>query len=73
MDGIDLDIEGGDYKYYFEFIIELWMFMDNDQLKGYLIIGVFQCLYFDYYMGFEKFGFGKELNVCVKQLEWKYS
>lgn len=40
MDGIDFDIEGGSYKYYFEFIIELCIFMDKDLLKSYLIMGV---------------------------------
>lgn len=65
MDGIDFDIEGGSYKYYFEFIIELCIFMDKDLLKSYLIMGVLQCLYFDYYLGFKIFGLG-EIKVCVK-------
>ena len=73
MDGIDLDIEGGDYKYYPEFITELRTLMDNDQSKGYLITGAPQCPYPDHHMGPEKPGSGKELNARVKQLEWKHS
>jgi len=71
MDGIDLDIEGGDYKYYPEFITELRTLMDNDQSKGYLITGAPQCPYPDHHMGPEKPGSGKELTAHVKLLAWK--
>ena len=71
MDGIDLDIEGGDYKYYPEFITELRTLMDNDQSKGYLITGAPQCLYPDHHMGPEKPGSGKGPTTHVKQLAWK--
>ena len=59
MDGIDLDIEGGDYKYYPEFITKLRMLMDNDQSKEYLITGAPQCPYPDHHLGPEKPGSGK--------------
>jgi len=60
MDGIDLDIEGGDYKYYPEFITELRTLMDNDQTKSYLITGAPQCPYPDHHLGPEKPGSGLE-------------
>ena len=60
MDGIDLDIEGGDYKYYPEFITELRTLMDNDQTKNYLITGAPQCPYPDHHLGPEKPGSGKK-------------
>ena len=64
MDGIDLDIEGGGYKYYPEFITELRMLMDNDQTKNYLITGAPQCPYPDHHLGPEKPGSGK-ISVLI--------
>ena len=60
MDGIDLDIEGGDYKYYPEFITELRKLMDDDQTKSYLITGAPQCPFPDHHLGPVKPGTGKQ-------------
>lgn len=60
MDGIDLDIEGGDYKYYPEFITELRKLMDDDQTKSYLITGAPQCPFPDHHLGPVKPGTGLE-------------
>lgn len=71
MDGIDLDIEGGDYKNYPEFITELRMLMDNDQTKNYLITGAPQCPYPDHHLGPEKPGSGKTYyaqDTLIKRL-----
>ena len=65
MDGIDLDIEGGSYKYYPEFITELRILMDKDSLKSYLITGAPQCPYPDHYLGPKTSGSG-EIKVCAK-------
>ena len=54
-----MDIEGGGYKYYPEFITELRMLMDNDPLKSYLITGAPQCPYPDLHLGPEIPGSGK--------------
>ena len=58
MDGIDLDIEGGNYKYYPEFITELRRLMDADSSKSYLITGAPQCPFPDHYLGPVKPGTG---------------
>ena len=68
MDGIDLDIEGGDYKYYPEFITELRKLMDDDQTKSYLITGAPQCPFPDHHLGPVKPGTGKQL--CI---QWVFS
>ena len=60
MDGIDLDIEGGDYKNYPEFIAELRKLMDDDQTKSYLITGAPQCPFPDHHLGPVKPGTGKQ-------------
>ena len=60
MDGIDLDIEGGDYKYYPEFITELRKLMDDDQTKSYLITGAPQCPFPDHHLGPVNPGTGKQ-------------
>ena len=60
MDGIDLDIEGGGYKYYPEFITELSKLMDDDQTKSYLITGAPQCPFPDHHLGPVKPGTGKQ-------------
>ena len=60
MDGIDLDIEGGDYKYYPEFITELRKLIDDDQTKSYLITGAPQCPFPDHHLGPVKPGTGKQ-------------
>ena len=51
MDGIDLDIEGGNKKNYGVFIEELRTLMDNDPSKGYLITGAPQCPFPDHFLG----------------------
>ena len=60
MNGIDLDIEGGDYKYYPEFITELRMLMDNDPQRSYLITGAPQCPFPDHHLGPQNPGTGKK-------------
>ncbi|XP_029213854.2 acidic endochitinase SE2-like isoform X2 [Acropora millepora] len=60
MNGIDLDIEGGDYKYYPEFITELRMLMDNDPQRSYLITGAPQCPFPDHHLGPQNPGTGLE-------------
>ena len=58
MDGIDMDIEHGSYKYYPEFITELHRLMDADSSKSYLITGAPQCPFPDKYLGPVKPGTG---------------
>ena len=60
MDGIDLDIEDGDRKYYTEFITELRKLMDDDRTKSYLITGAPQCPFPDHHFGPVKPGTGKQ-------------
>ena len=64
MDGIDLDIEGGSYEYYPDFITELHTLMDNDQSKAYLITAAPQCPFPDHFLGPVNPGTGKEHCTC---------
>lgn len=51
LDGVDLDIEIGSYKYYPDFVKELRRLMRADTSKRYLLTAAPQCPYPDKWMG----------------------
>lgn len=51
MDGVDLDIEIGNHKYYSDFVQEMRCLMSTDSSKQYLITAAPQCPFPDKWMG----------------------
>lgn len=51
MDGVDLDIEIGNHKYYSDFVQEMRRLMSTEPSKQYLITAAPQCPFPDKWMG----------------------